>query len=69
MPVILATWEAEIRQIVVPGQSRQKIHETLSQPMDGHSGVYLSSQLFREAQIGGSRSSLALAKSETLSQK
>jgi hypothetical protein len=28
MPVILATWEAEIRRIMVPGQPRQIVHET-----------------------------------------
>jgi hypothetical protein len=27
MPEILATWEAEIRRIVVQGQPRQKVHE------------------------------------------
>jgi hypothetical protein len=31
MPVILATWEAEIRRIAVPSQPRQIVHETLSQ--------------------------------------
>jgi hypothetical protein len=30
MPVILATQEAEIRRIVVPGQRRQTVLETLS---------------------------------------
>jgi hypothetical protein len=29
MPVILATWEAEIGRIAVSGQSRQIVHETL----------------------------------------
>jgi hypothetical protein len=28
MPVILATWEAEIRRIMVGGQSRQTVCET-----------------------------------------
>jgi hypothetical protein len=30
MPIILATWEAEIGRIVVPGQPRQIIWKTLS---------------------------------------
>jgi hypothetical protein len=29
--IILATWEAEIRRIVVQNQHRQIVHETLSQ--------------------------------------
>jgi hypothetical protein len=29
-PVILATWEAEIRRIMVQGQPRQIVHETSS---------------------------------------
>jgi hypothetical protein len=29
-PVILGTWEAEIRRIMVPGQPGQIVHETLS---------------------------------------
>jgi hypothetical protein len=29
MPVILATWKAEIRRIMVPGQPRQKMFERL----------------------------------------
>jgi hypothetical protein len=33
MPVILATWEAEIRRIVVWGQLGQIVHEILSQKM------------------------------------
>jgi hypothetical protein len=28
MPVILATWETEIRRITFRGQSRQKVSET-----------------------------------------
>jgi hypothetical protein len=31
MPAILATWEAEIRRIVVRSQPGQIVHETLSQ--------------------------------------
>jgi hypothetical protein len=28
MPIILVTWEAEIRRIVVPSQPRQKVYKT-----------------------------------------
>jgi hypothetical protein len=34
-PIILATWEAEIGRITIPGQPRQNVHETLSQPIAG----------------------------------
>jgi hypothetical protein len=30
-PVILATWETEVRRIVVRGQPRQIVHKTISQ--------------------------------------
>jgi hypothetical protein len=30
MPLILATWEAEIRRIAIQGQHRQIVHETPS---------------------------------------
>jgi hypothetical protein len=32
-PAIPATWEAENRRIMVPGQPRQKVSEIPSQPM------------------------------------
>jgi hypothetical protein len=32
-PVILATWESEIRRIDFQGQAGQKVHKTPSQPM------------------------------------
>jgi hypothetical protein len=44
IPVILATWEAEIRKIAVPGQPEQIVHETSSWTIAGHSDVCLSSQ-------------------------
>jgi hypothetical protein len=47
-PVILATWEVQIRRIRVQGQFRQRVHESPSQPMSGHDGLCLSSQ----AEIG-----------------
>jgi hypothetical protein len=51
MPVILATCEEEIT--VLRATRGKKTCETPCQPMDVHSGVCLSSQLHREAQIGG----------------
>jgi hypothetical protein len=33
MPVILASWEGEIKRIVVGGQPRRKVNETPSQPI------------------------------------
>jgi hypothetical protein len=49
MSVILATWEAEIRRIVVQGQLG---HETPSQPIiAGHSGTHLSSQATQDSEI------------------
>jgi hypothetical protein len=32
MPVVLATWDAEIRSIMVQGQPREIIHETPASP-------------------------------------
>jgi hypothetical protein len=43
-PIILATWEAEIRRIAVWGRSVQKLQETTSQPIYGKNSVHLSSQ-------------------------
>jgi hypothetical protein len=39
MPVILATWEAEIRRVVIGSQSRQIVQETLSQKYPTHNRV------------------------------
>jgi hypothetical protein len=39
----LATWEAEIRRIVVRGQSGQKVHKTLSQPIVVQKAAAISS--------------------------
>jgi hypothetical protein len=40
-PVILATWEAEVRRIKVQSKPRQKILKTLSQPIAEHGGAHL----------------------------
>jgi hypothetical protein len=50
-PLILATWEAEIRRISVQGHHGQKVHKTPPQPIIGHGGAHLSFQQPREAQI------------------
>jgi hypothetical protein len=49
MPAILATWEAEIRRIMVQGQIGQKVHKTLSQLKVGCGGSCLSFQRQQEA--------------------
>jgi hypothetical protein len=48
MPVSLVTWEAEIGRILVAGQPRQKVSETLVQPITRCGGVHLSSQVHRK---------------------
>jgi hypothetical protein len=53
-PTVLATWEVEIGRLWVPSLPRQKVCETPSQAIAGLCGSHLSSQLHREAQIGGS---------------
>jgi hypothetical protein len=50
-PVILATWEAEIRRMLVPGQPRQKVKEIPSQPISAHNSLHLSPQATQEAKI------------------
>jgi hypothetical protein len=46
-PVILATWEAEIKEDhILPWQ---KVSKTPSQPIAGYSGIHLSSQAMVES--------------------
>jgi hypothetical protein len=53
MPIILATWEAEIWKIMVRGQPTKK-KKTLSQwGKAGCGGAYLSSKGVRKMKIGG----------------
>jgi hypothetical protein len=40
-PAILATWEAEMGKIVIPGQANQKVSKIPSQPTAGCSGTCL----------------------------
>jgi hypothetical protein len=43
-PVLLDTWEVEVRRVAIGGQPRQKVHETLSLPIKaGHDDTHLSS--------------------------
>jgi predicted PolB exonuclease-like 3'-5' exonuclease len=50
MPIILVSWEAEIEEFTVPGESREKVCETPSQwQKAGHGGAHLSFQLGWEA--------------------
>jgi hypothetical protein len=51
-PVILTTWEAEMRRLLVLGQPRQKVSETPYQPIPRCSGMLPSSQIIRETEIG-----------------
>jgi hypothetical protein len=39
MPIILATWEAEIQSISIQGLPRQKVHDTPFQPVAGCGGA------------------------------
>jgi hypothetical protein len=55
-PIILATWEAEIRKSGFEARSSKKFERPLSQPKAEHSGVHLLSQLLRKARIAGLRS-------------
>jgi hypothetical protein len=50
---MLVTKGLETGRIVVQGQSGQKVLQIPFQPMAEHSDMCLSSQLYREAQIGG----------------
>jgi hypothetical protein len=59
--VIPASWEGEIKRIMVQDQSRQKVPETPFQPVVGNGGVHLSSQLPGVAQIGRQQSRPARA--------
>jgi hypothetical protein len=48
-PIILATWEAEMREgIVAQGQPGLKVSKTPFQPIAGHGGVQMSSQQRRK---------------------
>jgi hypothetical protein len=49
MPVILDTWEAEIRKIVVLDQTGKKCTKIPSQQFAGQGRMYLSSQIRWEA--------------------
>jgi hypothetical protein len=52
MPVILATWEAELGRIRVPVQSGQIVHETSSQTRAGRSGCPCHPKLYRKLRSG-----------------
>jgi hypothetical protein len=69
MLIILATWKAEFKRIVVCGHLVREIMRPPSHPRAGHAGACLSSKLHGRLKIGGSWSRPPWAKSETLSPK
>jgi hypothetical protein len=52
MPIILATWEAEIMRIFVQGYPEQKVCKTTSQSIDGYYDILLPPQTIWEAKLG-----------------
>jgi hypothetical protein len=68
MPVILATEDAEIKRITVPGQPGKKVLKTLPQPIIGFRCACHPSHR-RKHKIGGSWSRPGWAKNKTLSPK
>jgi hypothetical protein len=50
----LVIWEVEIGRIMAQGQLKQNVEigKTPSQPIAGHSNMYLSSQTTQKAEIG-----------------
>jgi hypothetical protein len=58
---MIATQIVKTRRIIVPGQPRQKVCESPSQPMAGRKAMPLLSQLCGETQIGESQSRLVWA--------
>jgi hypothetical protein len=62
MPVILATWEVEIRRTAIQGQPKKVVQETPSQPIKNWEWwcvPVIPAKM--EAQIGGSQSRLTWA--------
>jgi hypothetical protein len=64
-------WEAEIKRFSVPGQPRQKnMQDSISMEKTGRAGECLSYlSCDRKGKVGGSWSTPAQTKNETLSQK
>jgi hypothetical protein len=52
MPVILATWEAELRRLAIAGQSRQNVGDIAPQPRVGCGGTHLSSHAMKKGSEG-----------------
>jgi hypothetical protein len=61
-PVILASWEAEIKRSQLEASAGNKIARPPSQPVAGHGGMYLSSQLLGRLRLGRSQFRPAQAK-------
>jgi hypothetical protein len=52
MPVILATWEAEIGRFAVHGQLRKNVFKIPSQPIAGQEELACLPKLCKGAEIG-----------------
>jgi hypothetical protein len=64
MPVILATWEAEIGRIKVPGEkfSRRKVGESPYQPIKNVRGDVCHPKFHKRLRVGGLRFQASLGK-------
>jgi hypothetical protein len=67
--IIICTWEAEFRRVLVSGQPGQKFHETQSHPTAVHSGVHMHLTYGKNPKNGGPWFRLAWIENMILSPK